>query len=611
MLASFLASTPLLSESWKLCGHANEAAHQGFVSNGVGGVCYVAFSGVQTVAGLDPGHQSLVGVDTAAPGLFPALQRYGGEGEEPVMVHAGMLSLFLSMFNSTNFQTQLIEIMKESKLVVFTGHSLGGTIASLSALWLLSHLQSTTTTTVLSISFGSPFLGNVSLSRAILQERWGGNFCHVVGKHDIVPRLLLAPLSPLTPHLHALLQYWNLCMTSPYFRHLGLQLSDEEKNSLYIFVLSSVEALARSGESLGRDSIWPFGNYVFCTNEGAICLDNAVAVLKMLHLLFATGSASSCVEDHLNYEAYVTQVSLEFLKSRGCAEEELPESSYEVGVTLALRSSEIDCHEPIWGAAKDCLKTAKRMGHAPNIKSANLAKVLSKFTPLRAQIEWYKASCDESADQMGYYDTFKLRGASKKDNKVDMFRRKLAMFWDGLIQMLDTNQLPHDFHRRAKWVNTSHFYKLLVEPLDIAEYYRTGMHRVNGHYMKHGRERRYEVFDKWWSNRKVGEEENKQRNRYASLTQDSCFWARVEEAKEWIENARSERDSRKLTLIWENIDKFEQYARDLVQRKEVSIDVLAANSSYSLWLKDLRELKSQLQQFSPQFPDFYGRGVVP
>lgn len=573
---------------------------------------------------------------------------------------------------------QMFDIMKESKLVVFTGHSLGGTMASLSALWLLSHPQSTTT--VLSLTFGTPLLGNVTLSRAILQERWGGNFCHVVGKHDIVPRLLLAPLSPLTPHLHSL-----------------LRLSDEEKNSLFLFVLSSVEALAKSGESLGRDSFCPFGNYVFCTNEGAICLDNVVAVVKMLHLMFATGCATSCIEDHLNYEAYVGQVSLEFLKSRGFAEGELPESSYEVGVTLALHSSEIDCRvnhrtpsfisiltsltmsflfialilrktkklaseavflesfldkdfwrqirflvnteklfslkrrqgkqkikclndlfhiilnfqEPVWEPAKDCLKTAKRMGHAPNIKSANLAKVLAKFNPLRAQIEWYKASCDASDDRMGYYDTFKRRGPSKKDGKVDMNRRKLARFWDDLIQMLDTNQLPHDFHRREKWVNGSQFYKLLVEPLDIAEYYRTGMHREKGHYVTHGRERRYKLFDRWWSNRKVGEEENNQRNRYASLTQDSCFWARVEEAKDWIENVRSESDSRKLTLIWENIDNFEQYARSLVQRKEVSIDVLAENSSYSLWMKDLRELKSQLQQFSPQFPGFFGRGVIP
>lgn len=106
MLASFLASTPLLSESWKLCSHANAATPQIFVSKRIGEVSYVAFSGVQRVAGLDLGcRRSLVAVDTAAAGIFPALQRYGSEAEEPVMVHAGMLRLFLSMIN--NFQTQV------------------------------------------------------------------------------------------------------------------------------------------------------------------------------------------------------------------------------------------------------------------------------------------------------------------------------------------------------------------------------------------------------------------------------------------------------------------------------------------------------------------------
>lgn len=107
MLASFLASTPLLSESWKLCSHANAAAPQSFVSNRIGDVTYVAFSGVQTVAGLDLGCRSLVAVDNMAAGVFPALQGYGCEAEEAVMVHAGMLCLFLSMIKLTNFQTQV------------------------------------------------------------------------------------------------------------------------------------------------------------------------------------------------------------------------------------------------------------------------------------------------------------------------------------------------------------------------------------------------------------------------------------------------------------------------------------------------------------------------
>ncbi|KAI8031695.1 Lipase-like PAD4 [Camellia lanceoleosa] len=622
ILATFLGSTPLLSDSWNLCRHANSAAPHGFLVNRIAGVAYVAFSGVQTVAGLDSdltGCRNLVALDCdATAGLFSELRCRGGEAEEePVMVHAGMLNLFLSMFKYTDFQFQIFELMKQSKSIVLTGHSIGGTIASLSTLYLLSYLQSISSplTSVLCFTFGSPLLGNESLSRAILHERWGSNFCHVVSKHDIVPRLLLAPLSPLTPHLHSLLQYYHFSMKDLTVQNIQL-LPNEMKNEIFLLVLAYAESSAKleGGQRPGRESFWPFGSYVFCTNKGAICVDNEIAVVKLLHLMFSTASASSSVEDHLKYEEYVGKfLSWQFLKTEGLLEGEfLDYSSYEAGVRLALQSSEISSHEPAFEPAIQCLKTAKRMGRTPNLNSANLAIALSKITPLRAQVEWYKKTCDEfDENRMGYYDTFKLRGASKRDDKVNMNRIKLARFWDDLIHMLDTNQLPHDFQKRAKFVNASHFYKLLVEPLDIAEYYRTGMHRVKGHYVKHGRERRYEIFDRWWRNRKVGDEENNNRSKFASLTQDSCFWARVEEAREWIENTRSERDTRKLSMLLENIDKFEQYASGIVERKEVSTDVLAENSSYHLWVKEWGELKSQLQQFPPQFPGFFEGNVVP
>lgn len=263
---------------------------------------------------------------------------------------------------------------------------------------------------------------------------------------------------------------------------------------------------------------------------------------------------------------------------------------------------------------KECLNMARRIGRTPNLNSAGLAIGLSKIAPLRAQIEWYKALCDESDDQFGYYDSFKFRGASKRGFKVVMNRLKLGDFWNNVIDMLEKNQLPLDFHKRAKWVYTSQSYKLLVEPLDIAEYYRSGEHRIKGHYLKHGRERRYEIFDKWWKERDMyGENDSNgnSRSKFASLTQDSCFWAKVEEAREWVENVSSERDPSRLVDLWANIEKFEQYARGMVERKEISIDVLAKNSSYMVLMEELRVLKQHLQHFSTQIPGVLDRKVVP
>lgn len=256
-------------------------------------------------------------------------------------------------------------------------------------------------------------------------------------------------------------------------------------------------------------------------------------------------------------------------------------------------------------AANDCLKMAKQMGSRPNLNCANLAIGLSKINPLRAQIEWYKATCDDSDDHLGYYDSFKQRGASKKEFKVNMNRIKLSKFWDEVIAMLERNQLPYDFPKRSKWVNAAQFYKLLVEPLDIAEYYRRGEHLIKGHYMVHGRERRYIIFDKWWNDRQVQEDNTcKIRSTFASLTQDSCFWAKVEEARDWLNCVRSERsrDARNQSVLWDGINKFYQYAKGMIERREVSKDVLAKNSSYNLFVEEWRELKSQLQLLPTHFP---------
>lgn len=107
MLATLLASTPLLEESWKLCGQANSAAPQGYLIKQIGDVCYVAFSGVQILAGLDPDCRYLVPIERFGNGLFSALRREGEEEGETVMVHAGLLQLFLSFYANPIFQNQV------------------------------------------------------------------------------------------------------------------------------------------------------------------------------------------------------------------------------------------------------------------------------------------------------------------------------------------------------------------------------------------------------------------------------------------------------------------------------------------------------------------------
>lgn len=112
MLASFLGSTPLLSESWKLCARSNVMAPQSFLTDEVGGVTYVAFSGVQSVDGLAPFCGNLVplsvtsGVFPVSGGMFSSVQKHGDD-EDVVMVDAGLLNLFMNIYHTPVFQNQV------------------------------------------------------------------------------------------------------------------------------------------------------------------------------------------------------------------------------------------------------------------------------------------------------------------------------------------------------------------------------------------------------------------------------------------------------------------------------------------------------------------------
>ncbi|OWM91487.1 hypothetical protein CDL15_Pgr017405 [Punica granatum] len=117
VLATFLSSTLLPFDSWRLCSLANTAAPGSFVVDQVGTVGYVAFSGIQVLpmgqlGSSGTGSGDLVPLDATSNSLFPAFKVHGGgEGEEEeetvVMVHWGMLQLFISFFVSTDLQTKL------------------------------------------------------------------------------------------------------------------------------------------------------------------------------------------------------------------------------------------------------------------------------------------------------------------------------------------------------------------------------------------------------------------------------------------------------------------------------------------------------------------------
>ena len=121
--------------------------------------------------------------------------------------------------------------------------------------------------------------------------------------------------------------------------------------------------------------------------------------------------------------------------------------------------------------------------------------------------------------ELGYYDAFKSQ-EEKADFDANVSRLVLAGIWDEVIEMLRRSELPDEFENREELIELGTLYRRLVEPLDIANYYRNLKNEDTGTYMTRGRPKRYRYAQRWL------EHAEKKPSGWRS---ESCFWAEVEE----------------------------------------------------------------------------------
>nr|XP_023899074.1 uncharacterized protein LOC112010928 [Quercus suber] len=84
-----------------------------------------------------------------------------------------------------------------SKQLIITGNSLGGSVATLFTLSLLKKFNFSKSKGPLCITFGSPLIGDENLQEAISKyAAWNSRFLHVVSDQDLVPRVLINGYQP-------------------------------------------------------------------------------------------------------------------------------------------------------------------------------------------------------------------------------------------------------------------------------------------------------------------------------------------------------------------------------------------------------------------------------
>lgn len=190
--------------------------------------------------------------------------------------------------------------MKDGKQIVFAGHSSGGSLAMLATVWFLERYTRKNCATIpRCATFGSPLVGDHIFSHAIRRENWGHCFLNFVTRYDIVPLIMLTPLSLICQELPQILDFH--CPNSKFYKHEMVSTSSEASSfCLNVLIQASLVASYVACSCRGSTNILvgkftkfvelspyrPFGTYIFCDEDNIfVGMENPDAVLQTLFYL--------------------------------------------------------------------------------------------------------------------------------------------------------------------------------------------------------------------------------------------------------------------------------------------------------------------------------------
>ncbi|KAL5722381.1 defense response [Ranunculus cassubicifolius] len=517
------------------------------------------------------------------PTLFPSLRSVGNN--ETAIVNESFLRKFDLVLKASNLQFEVSQAMGENKQIVFTGHSSGGPIAILATIWLLEHHKQKRNSqyTPACVTFGSPLVGDQVFGHAIRREYWSRNFTHFVAQHDIVPRITLTPISSIDQPLPAILCFFD--PNSPYFNQEAIGNSEKAtvffstvmKNAasltshLACSFMGSTNLLLKSVPSFVELSPYrPFGTYVFCAGnwKKMVTVTNPEAILQMFfHCLQLrpgdniTDITYRNLQEHLVYELLLQNlqevVHLDNLES----------------IPLSISGADNDDKTVINDALNDLgistkgrisLRAAAGLEKQRVFNQANINSNFMKIEEALRILQGYRTTCE--LQEVGYYDAFKLQ-RKPDDFNANIKRLELAGMWDEIVEMLKRYELTDNFEAGKKWVDLGTKYRRLVEPLDIANYYRHGKNEDTGPYMVNGRPRRYRYTQRWLEHANGVE---------ADSCGESCLWAEVEELHK-----------RNFEEVKDRVVRLESQIGRWVFRGEILKDVFLEESTLVKWWKSL------------------------
>ena len=252
-------------------------------------------------------------------------------------------------------------------------------------------------------------------------------------------------------------------------------------------------------------------------------------------------------------------------------------------------------------------KTEKREKLTPKREAFDPTKGLNDIKVNMAYLERYKELSKD--DGIGYYDRYKnesRNGMTTTDMHLEKYKKSLTIYWKDMVDQAKKRPQTVGAFLRTRSLFGGTNYRRMIEPLDIANYYNKGL----SDYINNGRSEHYEKLEQWLKETEKpssssGPNDLKKQNVNSSLTEDSCFWAHVEEAlilcksltgrESSVMNKESSKKKRKAGAMDEESSKkklveFENYVYGLMKNYAVSSEIFLPKSSFMKWWGKYREI---------------------
>ncbi|KAL2528812.1 Senescence-associated carboxylesterase [Forsythia ovata] len=542
-LANLLVTSDLLQCSWEAISEIHKqtsttphVSYKVYENRPNGTIIAFASSNQDTLSLVQTLGRDLVSSEELK-GVFDLFGFVGTNVNPSFSVHKEAVNVFSFLLNEL---TLLKAQYGNSSPLIITGHSLGGSIASLFTLWLLDGMPPNATKRPLCITFGSPLLGDKSFQQAVSERpTWNSSFLHVVSSQDPFPQLLIAPYN-------------------------------------------SVAAGSTSQTRLYE----PFGTFLLCAESGCACFEEPESTLELLKAMGSKFVRNQNPQNILCFTDY--RVILENLKHKSICKEisQLDGSIMDpllAGIILQLKSIGVETQGD--GGVLNSL-TTNTVASAKKflIRKRNVFDPSKKLNDRKvdmAYLEWYKKVAE---DEGGYYDSYKNGQSGSRDDirsreEIIKRHRILTQYWKKIVS--EVQKMPQEVgvSLRRRWLYSGTNYRRMVEPLDIADYYRKG----HKDYITQGRSGHYILLEQWFNEAKPFQVVS-ERNKACSLIEDSCFWAHVEEAIiscDILNDGQSSPEDQRSSK--ENLNRFENCVMDMIKNYEVSPEIFLPQSSFMKW----------------------------